>query len=99
MISKYYVALRPQLNKQHAVHKEDCPFLPDADKRICLGYFQSEKEAIREGEKHYRSAGKCRFCMNEHQKPVFAKTDIPYILPTEKQLAQADTEATLCYLN
>jgi hypothetical protein len=99
MVSKYYIALRSQTNNRHAVHKEDCPFLPDAEKRICLGYFQSEQQAIREGEKHFRSTGHCRFCMKEHQEPMFSEIDISSILPTEKQLSQADTEAAFCYLN
>ncbi len=99
MVSKYYIAKRSQTNNQHAVHKEDCPFLPDTEKRISLGYFQSEQEAIREGEKHFSSTGHCRFCMNEHQGPVFSRIYISSILPTEKQLSLADTEAAFCYLN
>jgi hypothetical protein len=99
MVSKYYIAIRSQINNQHAVHKEGCPFLPDADKRISLGCFQSGQEALREGEKHFKSTGHCRFCMNEHHGPVFSEIDISSILPTEKQLSQADTEAAFSYLN
>lgn len=99
MVSKYYIAIRSQTNNRHTIHKEDCPFLPDAEKRICLGYCQSEQGAIREGEKHFRSTGGCRFCMNEHQEPVFSEIYVSSVLPTEKQLSQADTEVTLCYLN
>ncbi len=41
MVAKYYVAVRPSTNENHTVHKDGCPFLPDADKRIYLGDFNS----------------------------------------------------------
>ena len=36
---KYYVAVRPQTNEIHSVHREGCPFMPDDGKRIYLGFF------------------------------------------------------------
>ena len=74
MGSKYYVAIRPQTNEYHAVHKEDCPFLPEEEKRICLGMFKSCKDAVREGQRHFSRVISCRFCIKEHlpqnKKPV-----------------------------
>jgi len=67
MISKYYVAIRPQTNKHHAVHKEDCPFLPDAGKRIYLGMFNSDKDALTEGQRHFIRTKCCLFCSKEYQ--------------------------------
>jgi hypothetical protein len=99
MVSKYYVAIRSLTNKKHAVHKEDCPFLPDDEKRIFLGYFHSGRDALRESEKHFRSTGQCRFCMNEYQKHVFSKIDVATLMPTEKQLSQADKGTACSFLN
>ena len=74
MGSKYYVAVRPQTNEYHAVHKEDCPFLPEEEKRICLGMFNTDQDAVREGQRHFPRAISCRFCSKEHmaqnKKPV-----------------------------
>jgi len=44
------VAVRPQTNDRHAVHKEGCPFLSENDKKIYLGKFSS-------GEKRLKKAG------------------------------------------
>jgi hypothetical protein len=67
MIAKYYVALRPQINENHAVHKENCPFLPDDKKRIYLGVFNSGGDAIKEGQRHFFKTNCCPFCLKEHQ--------------------------------
>lgn len=67
MVSKYYVAIRPQTNEQHAVHKENCPFLPDENKRIYLGMFSSGQAAIRIGQIYFDRTNSCPFCSKEHQ--------------------------------
>jgi hypothetical protein len=66
MNSKYYVAVRPQTNDHHAVHKEGCPFLPDDEKRIYLGTFNSGKDAMRESQRHFVKTKGCLFCSKEH---------------------------------
>ncbi len=66
MTDKYWVAKRPGNNEDHAVHKEDCPFLPDDDKRIYLGEFSSCEDAIREGHRYFGSTNGCIFCSKEH---------------------------------
>jgi len=62
---KYYVAVRPQTNEYHAVHKEGCPFLPDDEKRIYLGEFNSGMEAVKESHTHFSTTKGCIFCSNE----------------------------------
>jgi hypothetical protein len=98
MVAKYYVAIRPQTNEYHAVHKEDCPFLPENEKRIYLGMFSSGKEAVREGQIHFTRASCCPFCLKEVQtekgQPVFYKKDI---VPSDSQILQS-LKGNLLYL-
>jgi hypothetical protein len=67
MSTKYYLAVRPQINENHSVHKEGCPFLPDDKKRIYLGEFSSGKDAVREGQRHFISTKGCIFCSKEQK--------------------------------
>ena len=69
MIAKYYVAVRPQTNENHAVHKEGCPFLPDDDKRIYLGEFISGYEAVSESQHFFSKTKGCLFCSRDHKIP------------------------------
>ena len=62
MLSKYYVAVKPQTNEYHSVHKEGCPFLPEEGMRIDLGSFDSPGEALAEGHKLFYRAKCCLFC-------------------------------------
>ena len=59
------MAVRPQTNDCHAVHKEGCPFLPDDGKRIYLGEFNSGMEAIKESQSHFSKTKGCIFCSKE----------------------------------
>jgi hypothetical protein len=71
MFSKYYIAVKPQTNEYHSVHKDDCPFLPAAGKRIELGSFDSPNDALEEGHKLFYRAKCCLFCSAEKQsEPV-----------------------------
>ncbi len=67
MIAKYYLALRPQTDEHHAVHRDGCPFLPDYKKRIYLGTFNSGQDAVREGKRHFIKTNSCQFCSREHK--------------------------------
>jgi hypothetical protein len=62
---RYYVAVRPQTNELHAVHKESCPFLPDEESRIFLGLFKSPDDATSEGIKYFKRSNSCLFCTKE----------------------------------
>jgi hypothetical protein len=77
MVTKYYVAIRPQTDDRHNVHKEDCPFLPEAERRIFLGIFQSPQDAVAEGTKYFNRSNNCLFCSKEHQhqdnKPLISE--------------------------
>ena len=103
MAAKYYVALRPQTNGLHTLHKEHCPFLPEDEKRIYLGIFASSRDAIMEGRRHFSGANVCRFCLKEHQperrETVFSDTTITGFLPTLSQIFQFQIGAALYYLN
>jgi hypothetical protein len=91
MVSKYYVAIRPQTNEHHVVHKEDCPFLPDNEKRIYLGMFNSGQDAVRVGQRHFIRTKSCPFCLKEYQQyrrqPVFSEIDITGDTPTDSQIS------------
>jgi hypothetical protein len=65
MIVKYYVAVRPRINENHSVHKEGCPFLKYDKKSIYLGEFSLEKDAIKEGKRHFVKAKGCIFCSDD----------------------------------
>lgn len=64
-VERYYVALKPQTNDFHSVHREGCPFMPDDNKRIYLGIFPTGKEAGEEGKKYFCKSNCCRFCSRE----------------------------------
>lgn len=64
-MSAYYVRIKPQLNGTNAVHKEDCPFLPDIEDRKYLGEFSSSLEALREAKMYFSDASGCYFCARE----------------------------------
>ncbi len=68
MKSKFFIGTHPQTNNNHAVHKEGCPFLPEAKKRIFLGEFNSGHEAAREGQKIFVRTQCCIFCTKEAVK-------------------------------
>lgn len=80
MAAKFFVVIRPQVNDNHAVHKEGCPFLPDDKKRIYLGVFASAKDAVKESHRHFNKTNGCIFCSKEHkvveEKPIqYERTD------------------------
>ena len=103
MVAKYYLAIRPQTNEHHAVHKEDCPFLPNDKKRIYLGMFGSGKDALKEGQKHFSRTNSCRFCIKEPQpernKALFSGTDIDGNIPPDDQLSIYQEGSMFCFLN
>lgn len=75
---RYYVAVKPQTNETHSVHREGCPFMPDDRKRIYLGMFISGDDARQEGRKYYNNSTGCRFCTHlgpQKREPVIAEPD------------------------
>jgi hypothetical protein len=103
MVTKYYVAIRPQTDEHHAVHKEDCPFLPEHEKRIYLGIFGSCDEAIREGQRYFPRTNGCLFCSKEHQhvrkKPELSEIDITGDFPVADQVFHFQKANLLYFLN
>jgi hypothetical protein len=67
MFAKYYVAVRPQTNDYHAVHKDGCPFLHDDGKKIFLGLFKSGQDAMRESQHSFARTENCIFCCKEEK--------------------------------
>ena len=103
MVAKYYVAVRPRTNESHAVHKEGCPFLPDNDKRIYLGAFNSGRDAVREANNFFVRTNSCQFCSKErkvHEKqPVLHKQFIKELISDEIQKELSDYQNLVCCLN
>jgi len=62
---KYYVRIKPQLNGFNAVHKENCPFLQDSNKKLYLGEYSSSNEAIMEAKGYFPKSKGCLFCTSE----------------------------------
>jgi hypothetical protein len=90
MTSKYYVGIRPQTNAQHAVHREECPFLPEEENRICLGSFNSAGEAVMESRHHYSKTKGCLFCSIEHN----AGGEIPILI---RQVTMGDLQIPVAF--
>lgn len=67
MFEKYYVSIYPQTNGYHPVHKENCPFLPEAGKRIFLGKFMNPRDALEESKKYFSRSNICLFCSKEYE--------------------------------
>lgn len=64
----YYVNTRAQLNGDHEVHKENCPWMPDPENKRKLGFFFNCKDAIIEAKKLYPRADGCKHCCPECHK-------------------------------
>jgi hypothetical protein len=103
MAAKYYVAIRPQTNERHIVHKEGCPLLPEDGKRIYLGLFRSCHQAESEGQKHFSMTGSCPFCLkeyhNEMNEAVPSPTDFSEDIPTSIHISLFQKGSTLYFLN
>jgi hypothetical protein len=103
MASKYYIAIRPQTNEHHAVHKGDCPFLPDNEKRIYLGKFGSGSDAVIEGQRLFPSANSCLFCSKERQtvmkRSLVSVNEIAGNIPTIDQISIFQMGKMFYFLN
>ncbi len=64
-MNKYYVKIKPQLDGEYAVHKENCPFLDGIKLKRYLGEFVSAREAIKEAQRFYSHSKGCTFCNKE----------------------------------
>jgi len=74
--------------------------LPDEEKRIYLGMFNSGQDAVREGQIYFDRTNSCPFCLKEHQsemkKPVFSEIDITGNIPSDSQIS-ISLKGTLFY--
>ena len=103
MFAKYYVVIRTQTDENHAVHKEGCPFLPDPEKRIYLGKFNSAREALREGQILFNRTSSCLFCLKELHKekrqPVFSEIVLTGPEPAGNEMFLSKEVILSCFLN
>jgi len=63
---RYFICTRSRIDGSHTIHREDCPLLPEDDKRIFLGTFTTVSEALFEAAMHFRKPDSCPFCSKEH---------------------------------
>jgi hypothetical protein len=103
MVAKYYLAIRPQTNENHAVHKEGCPFLPDNKRRIYLGKFDSGQDAVTEGQRYFSKTNCCLFCSKEFQQkkrqPAFSEIELTKNIPVNNQISLPAKDALYYFLN
>ncbi|MBO9728292.1 MAG: hypothetical protein J7623_06600 [Chitinophaga sp.] len=62
MKQKYYVNNNAQLNGDHEVHVNSCPYFSVMYSRIYLGEFNSCEEAVREAKKRFPRSNGCSTC-------------------------------------
>jgi hypothetical protein len=102
MAAKYYVALRPRLNENHAVHKEGCPFLEN-EERIFLGSFSSSIDAVKASRRHFFSSEGCSFCSKEQKvrdvKIMSYDLIEKELIPNEPEGSLLFQEAMVCCVN
>lgn len=67
-LMRYYVNKNAQLTGEHEVHREDCPWIPDVENRICLGVFYDSRDAVREARKYYNCVDGCAYCCPESHR-------------------------------
>jgi hypothetical protein len=101
MTEKYFIAVRPQLNGNHSVHKDNCPFLPEYGKRKYLGQFTDPNDALNEGKKHYSSSHNCLFCTKKQESKlkdlVLAEiTEISNLLTSERVTVALENTFMCC---
>jgi hypothetical protein len=103
MIAKYYLALKPQTDEHHAVHKEGCPFLPEHEKRIYLGTFNSGQDAVVEAKRHFIKTHSCQFCSKDHnspdKQPELHERIQTALIPAEPEISLSYNTNLLCCLN
>lgn len=61
-MNHYYVNKNVQTTGEHEIHTYDCSYLPDANNRIYLGYFDGCKQAIQAAKKYYNNVDGCYYC-------------------------------------
>jgi hypothetical protein len=68
MTNKYFISTKPGIDGRHSVHRHGCPFLPEPERRIILGIFQSPPEALTEAARYYPDPICCPFCSKVHNE-------------------------------
>ena len=61
-MGRYYVNSNAQLNGDHEVHTEGCPFPPETENRIHLGVFHGCLGAVQAARNYYQQVNGCAYC-------------------------------------
>jgi hypothetical protein len=101
--AKYYVAVRPQTNDHHSVHRQGCPFLSGNEKMIYLGKFSLGRDAIKASRFHFKKTECCLFCSREikifnNEQPAFDLINGD-IIAKELQRPVSFHQSLLCCVN
>ena len=59
---KYYVNTETKDDGTHVVHREDCQFLPNEDKRKALGDYAKCETALEHARDEYSDVNGCATC-------------------------------------
>ena len=59
---KYCVNKNTDAQGDHEVHKENCPWWPNSENRIDLGYHSDCHSAVREAKKKYDNVNGHKYC-------------------------------------
>jgi hypothetical protein len=77
--------------------------MPDDNKRIFLGNFQSMFDALNAGKKHFLKSNSCRFCSKDHDSDVHSRTffnnAVPLTLANLDRLTTSLENALQCCIN
>jgi hypothetical protein len=103
MNAKYYVAIRPTTKQDHSIHKEGCPFMPEAEKRIYLGHFRTSGDAAEEGRHYFDKSEKCQFCCHEkilkEEKTSEMNWSYRDLVPVKLQIPVSFQSGLMCCLS
>ena len=58
----YYVNKEAQDNGDHEVHKANCEFLPNEEKRLFLGVFSNCHDAVQKAKERFPQSNGCDAC-------------------------------------
>jgi len=62
---KYCVNINTDAQGDHEVHKENCPWSPNTENRIDLGYHSNCQSAVKEAKKYFNNVNGHKYCAEE----------------------------------
>jgi hypothetical protein len=61
-MKNYYMNNNPQINRDHEVHTDDCPYFKYILSKKYLGTFHNCSPAVEEAKKTYSKSNGCKTC-------------------------------------